>query len=1049
MIKNNLIYFTLFCFAALFSFVGCQDEQFGYDAKTISFRTNFMKQFGEIPSDQDWDLSRSMTRTAKYTPWNHGDITRAIPGINPGASSDIIVPTDDSDWYDVLQETLDWMHSNLVEGNNNTVAGEPFSLLPPTQNDFALIPIYIGQHKMDWTLHLVTADADYTVWSEYKDGYSEGIQVKDNAGSGWRNVASNDNTLNAYDVQARPIRINHEAITSEFFFYLSVDKGHMRLSGYDYADGNYAKTGTAQRSDEGMMLALNCPIPSNIGKTGELQNEVMIISCEDSNEENSDYDMNDLVFLIVGYPNIPDLIEYTRKRYMCEDLGNTFDFDFNDVVVDVDQSVTKHAELNESGTWVDFIEDPSTFRQFATIRHLCGTLPFRLKVGNTEFNTVSDPTAHQQTITELGGSQSDNGAGVNWNPDVEKQITGWNADENNIYLRVSNKVNPLEYVFTDKFGTEVVQNKPDEFIYTINFPEAGSTPMIVCVDQTVDWMPETVHIPESWWKTGEVFYKSVSITASPENAGTFTGDGSYANGSKVTITARANEGYVFDQWSDGNKDNPRTFNSLNSNIQLVAYFRERQQVTLSWSATGIDADKVAISATIDDVAQTSGSTYYEGTVIRFNAISSDPQREFVSWSIGENRISSSSNFSYTVNGEHGTDICLVANFAAPWWDVAVTDNVVWSGSQQLGGYYQYNELSDFNGDGQPAYHETTGSYRPAYQRLIKSLKTGCRYLLFQFESPVSNGQMTVRAANWDQVAQITNINKGYVLVTLTDEQAKKLIDNNGMRIEFNLNGKLTSIKALSEEPDFMLSINVSATEGGTATVSKAKVDMGESVTLTATPDAGKAFRGWRDDATDAIASTDNPWIIQSVNQSLSYTAVFADAEQYHVSISALSDGKVVIGGTEYTPGNAYSADVVEGTAITVEAKATSQGYRFKQWSDGNTNPTRTIQVTSDITLSASFEEGPAGPVILFEGNQSTANCQQIQLTSMDDLKVGSVVKIYFTGSWLNVHYGQWNQSDGWNGSPRTKTLTENDVNTIKSRGLWAHGDGNVTKVTVE
>lgn len=46
-----------------------------------------------------------------------------------------------------------------------------------------------------------------------------------------------------------------------------------------------------------------------------------------------------------------------------------------------------------------------------------------------------------------------------------------------------------------------------------------------------------------------------------------------------------------------------------------------------------------------------------------------------------------------------------------------------------------------------------------------------------------------------------------------------------------------------------------------------------------------------------------------------------------------------------------------GTQVTISARADS-GYRFVRWSDGNTSLSRTITVTSDITLLAEFERLP-------------------------------------------------------------------------------------------
>src|SRR6056300_779107 len=67
--------------------------------------------------------------------------------------------------------------------------------------------------------------------------------------------------------------------------------------------------------------------------------------------------------------------------------------------------------------------------------------------------------------------------------------------------------------------------------------------------------------------------------------------------------------------------------------------------------------------------------------------------------------------------------------------------------------------------------------------------------------------------------------------------------------------------------------------------------------------------------------------------------------KYTITISAGEGGTVSTTGGEYEAGQ------------TVSVTATPQGeYLFKDWSDGNTNATRTITVSSNSTLTANFEK---------------------------------------------------------------------------------------------
>ena len=113
-------------------------------------------------------------------------------------------------------------------------------------------------------------------------------------------------------------------------------------------------------------------------------------------------------------------------------------------------------------------------------------------------------------------------------------------------------------------------------------------------------------------------------------------------------------------------------------------------------------------------------------------------------------------------------------------------------------------------------------------------------------------------------------------------------------------------------------------------------DNGDEATLTATANNGYRFVKWSDEVTE------NPRTIV-VTQDSTFTAIF-EANAFTISTSVIDDamGSVTEGG-EY----AY------GTEITLTATA-NDGYRFAQWSDGNTDNPRTVTVTKNKTYTAEF-----------------------------------------------------------------------------------------------
>lgn len=288
----------------------------------------------------------------------------------------------------------------------------------------------------------------------------------------------------AAGVEARPILIDGSKIQGDMYLYLKITQ-------QDKDNPGYAPKDACQRSDENMMVALPIGIkdgingvPDNIG-----DNEYMIIGCEDANNtgssgtDNSDWDYNDIVFLLVGQGGLPKVKEViAEKRYMIEDLGSTFDFDFNDIVVDVTQTrVTDYKG--------DAVGENDGKTTTAVIRHLCGTIPFQIHIGNTDFDVLPGKVNCNPALDPDYSGKYEK-ADVDWNPNTNNiTVTVWptKAGESGDSWSDSEKNNFL--------GLYSEQSE------TFGFPESGEFPYIIACDQNVNWMEENISVPESWFKT--------------------------------------------------------------------------------------------------------------------------------------------------------------------------------------------------------------------------------------------------------------------------------------------------------------------------------------------------------------------------------------------------------------------------------------------------------------------------------------------------------------------------------------------------------------------
>ena len=117
-------------------------------------------------------------------------------------------------------------------------------------------------------------------------------------------------------------------------------------------------------------------------------------------------------------------------------------------------------------------------------------------------------------------------------------------------------------------------------------------------------------------------YTITAVSANP-SYGTVTGGGTYPEGSVVTLTATANEGYHFVQWNDGDTINPLTITVTADTTYTATFAEDAATYTIT-----------AVSANPSQGTVTGGGTYPEGTVVTLTAIANEGYH-FVQWNDGD------------------------------------------------------------------------------------------------------------------------------------------------------------------------------------------------------------------------------------------------------------------------------------------------------------------------------------------------------------------------------------------------------------------------------
>ena len=427
------------------------------------YATNFEKKYGPIDPNQTWDFA---TMDHVYTLPSIG----STAGTRAGAG-DISVNIVEDGQMLFGQGVIEWMHTNMKAGKNNTAMGSPFYMVTQ-EEDFTIVPCYQGVATYFWELWVNIGGIERKIWSKY-----ENLKYETPDGNWKTPTAKEGIPANAVAIDAPKFKISATK-DLQMYFFLKVwnnDEAH--------ESDKEGKTARKLTSLDLKMLALQgIDRPSCVPEG----NELTIIGCEDG----TDSDYEDLVFLMYGSPVPPihhvEVVEdRVTKRYMMEDLGTTDDFDFNDVVVDVSDVHRKKITYDyDSNHRLVFKEEKETEHyQDAVVRATGGTMNFTIKIGeNTTWTKSSVFTVNDMKNTGWGKPIYYDGAESELAKFIIKN-NEWNPNTNNIIVVVEGN-----------------DNGPSGEVMTIKFPKAGEAPMMIAVNGTTNWMFERSSVPSSWWK---------------------------------------------------------------------------------------------------------------------------------------------------------------------------------------------------------------------------------------------------------------------------------------------------------------------------------------------------------------------------------------------------------------------------------------------------------------------------------------------------------------------------------------------------------------------
>ena len=471
--KNSIL---MGCMAMIgLAFVSCSKDNL-YDSNAAAkqveaeYAANFVKKYGAIDPNQTWDFATTMTPSISLP--SSGAPARVTRADNATFNDPAL------GHMSIEKEVIQYVWDNLPKGTNNTPLGRAFTM-KTTGNSFTIVPIFQGCASYYWELWMwVDGLGHKKIWTKGDD-----FQFRKVGTTNWSTPGIGQEGMRRgsgpYEVYAPSYTYNIATKDLDMYFYLKVWTNHDHYLNFMNGSNQDADQPSYSTSLNNWMIDLQDAVkPQNLPEG----NEVTIIGCEDKTISGSDRDFEDLVFMVYGNPvpptkRVEEVIQEVGKRYMMEDLGDTDDFDFNDVVVDVVNR--KHITYIYPSLEAVLPSDSTVVNlpQQAIVRAAGGTLDFTLTIGDKQW-TKKD---HYNPSTMLNTGW--NGGTIDKDLELDRfEVTGWDPTTNNVSVDVNGRGDNLK-----------------EGVQTIVFPKKGEAPKIIAVEVTVPGMKERVEVPDTWF----------------------------------------------------------------------------------------------------------------------------------------------------------------------------------------------------------------------------------------------------------------------------------------------------------------------------------------------------------------------------------------------------------------------------------------------------------------------------------------------------------------------------------------------------------------------
>jgi hypothetical protein len=342
---------------------------------------------------------------------------------------------------------------------------------------------------------------------------------------------------------------------------------------------------------------------------------------------------------------------------------------------------------------------------------------------------------------------------------------------------------------------------------------------------------------------------TIAVSANPTNGGTVTGGGTYNQGQSCTVSATANSGFTFTNWTENGSVVSTQANytfTVTGNRTLVANFHAQpQSYTITVSANPANGGTV-----------TGGGTYQQGQSCTVQATPASGYT-FLRWTENGSQVSTNASYTFTVTGNR----TLVAQFQAQPqnYTISVSANPTNGGTVSGGGTYQQGQtctVSATPANGFTFVKWTENGNQVSTNANYTFTVTGNRTLVAQFQAQSYYIATTSNPTNGGTTSGNGLYQYGETCtVTATPAQGYDFVNwkENGNVVSTEASYSFTVTNGRNLIANFSLqtiviTTSVEPAEGGTATGS-GTYNYGDEVTITVETNEDWAFQNWTENGT--------------------------------------------------------------------------------------------------------------------------------------------------------------------------------------------------------